>query len=224
MEHNKEGTIGLVLNRPSPLTVLETVPEWRELVSPPDVVFVGGPVMPNNVVALGRVSATPHAGWSELPHGLGAVDLNADPADLGAALIALRLFAGYSGWGPSQLMDEVRDGAWWVFPVDPRIASARTPTSCGTPSSIANLGRGGLTARSTKRSARTSGRPRLLTGVADCGTSARAGRRAVRAVAGLAKSVRSMRRPSSRRGRLWQPWRWTCGAAQRTGGRCLRRR
>lgn len=117
MEHNEDGTVGLVLNRPSPLTVLETVPEWRELVSPPDVIFVGGPVMPNNVVALGRARRPPATGWAELPHGLGAVDLNGEPSELAADLVALRLFAGYSGWGPGQLTDELRDGAWWVFPV-----------------------------------------------------------------------------------------------------------
>ncbi len=129
MEHNEEGTVGLVLNRPSPLTVVETVPEWRELVSPPEVIFVGGPVMPNNVIALGRASGTPASGWSELLHGLGAVDLNGDPADLRDELTMLRLFAGYSGWGPGQLMDELSDGAWWVFPVRPEDCFGAEPDS-----------------------------------------------------------------------------------------------
>jgi putative transcriptional regulator len=118
LDHTPEGSLGVVLNRPSPLTVMETVPDWAPWISQPDVVFVGGPVSPSNVVALGRRNPerpAPEEGWAELPLGLGALDLNGDPALLGDQLSALRLFAGYAGWGGGQLLAEIGEGAWWVF-------------------------------------------------------------------------------------------------------------
>ena len=47
-EHNEEGALGVVLNRPAPVTVAETVPPLAELVAPEERLFVGGPVQPQS--------------------------------------------------------------------------------------------------------------------------------------------------------------------------------
>lgn len=36
----------------------------------------------------------------------------------------LRVFLGYAGWGPGQLADEVREGAWLVHEADPNLVFA----------------------------------------------------------------------------------------------------
>jgi putative transcriptional regulator len=116
LQHDDEGTLGVVLNRPSELTVAEAVPAWGEVVTDPGVVYVGGPVGEGGVLALGRAGqSTPLRGWSELSPGLGALDLTLDPGELGGDLVGLRLFAGYSGWGAGQLRGELAAGAWWTF-------------------------------------------------------------------------------------------------------------
>jgi len=116
LEHSDAGTLGVVLNRASELTVAETVGEWAPLVCEPPVVFVGGPVAPQAVVALGQVgSPAPSDGWSALPGGLAAVDINRPAAELDGSFDRLRLFAGYAGWGPRQLEAEMAERAWWVF-------------------------------------------------------------------------------------------------------------
>jgi putative transcriptional regulator len=53
---------------------------------------------------------------------LGTVDLSADPDRLRDSISGIRVFAGYSGWSPGQLEDEIAAGSWFVFdalPGDP---------------------------------------------------------------------------------------------------------
>ena len=50
---------------------------------------------------------------------LASADLAADPALVASTITALRVFRGYSGWGPGQLEDEIEAGAWLVLDPDP---------------------------------------------------------------------------------------------------------
>ena len=53
-EHGEEGAMGIVLNRPSEVTVDEAVPALTEIVDGDDLVHVGGPVQPQAIVVLGE--------------------------------------------------------------------------------------------------------------------------------------------------------------------------
>jgi putative transcriptional regulator len=44
VEHRAQGSLGVVLNRPSEITVSDVLPAWAPLSSSPPAVFVGGPV------------------------------------------------------------------------------------------------------------------------------------------------------------------------------------
>jgi putative transcriptional regulator len=119
LEHGDEGALGLVLNRPSETEIADVFPEWRDAVVPPDVVFVGGPVSTDAVIALGRRRADGPADFVEIVGDLGTIDLADDPLDVGPWLQALRVFAGYSGWGPGQLESELAQEAWFVVDMQP---------------------------------------------------------------------------------------------------------
>jgi hypothetical protein len=54
LEHNDEGAMGVVLNRPSEAAVDDAVPALADLGDPGDLVHVGGPVQPQAVIALGE--------------------------------------------------------------------------------------------------------------------------------------------------------------------------
>lgn len=56
----------------------------------------------------------PGGGWIPLVGDLGTLDLERDPEDLGVPVQAIRVFAGYAGWGPGQLEDEIAAGGWFV--------------------------------------------------------------------------------------------------------------
>jgi putative transcriptional regulator len=50
---------------------------------------------------------------------LGTLDLERDPDDLAMGVEAIRVFAGYAGWGPGQLEREIEAGAWFIVPAEP---------------------------------------------------------------------------------------------------------
>jgi len=114
LDHNDDGALGVVLNRPSGATVAGPLPAWMDRAAPPPVVFIGGPVSPGSAICLARSGASGGDGWQPLFAGLGTVDLARGPEELGAAIEAVRVFAGYAGWGGGQLEGEIEAGAWVV--------------------------------------------------------------------------------------------------------------
>lgn len=128
LEHTDEGAVGLVLNRPSATGVGEPLPEWDAMAAEPPVIFVGGPVSATAVIGLARGRrAGPGGGWRPVVGAVGIVDLGAGPEEVGPAIAQLRLFAGYAGWGPGQLEDEVDLHAWWVVDAVPDDALSARP-------------------------------------------------------------------------------------------------
>lgn len=115
VEHDEEGALGLVLNRPSGTSVDEHLPALTPAVSSPSVFFVGGPVAVGGLLALGRrtsagevTHATAVAGPVVLVEPQALIDDEVSGVDL------VRLFTGYSGWAPGQLDAELASGAWHV--------------------------------------------------------------------------------------------------------------
>jgi putative transcriptional regulator len=127
LDHNPEGALGVVLNRPSSAAVAEPLPRWTDHAAPPSVVFIGGPVAPGSAICLARSIADGSDGWQPLFGGLGTVDLARSPEELGAPIDAVRVFAGYAGWGPGQLESEIDAGAWFVLARDPGDALGADP-------------------------------------------------------------------------------------------------
>ncbi len=114
LEHGDDGALGIVLNRPSETPLDDVLPEWRVLASVPPVVFSGGPVSPEAVIALARAPSDATEGWVPIIDDLGTLDLGRDPLDLGVPVADLRVFVGYAGWGPGQLEGELDANAWFV--------------------------------------------------------------------------------------------------------------
>jgi putative transcriptional regulator len=133
LEHNDDGALGLVLNRPGDASLLEVVPPVAEIASAPAVLFSGGPVEPNVAIALGVVEASAATtdlrteAWRPVVGPLVTVDLDYDPALLAASLSELRVFAGYAGWSSGQLEGEIEEGAWFVVERLPGDAFADFP-------------------------------------------------------------------------------------------------
>ena len=120
LEHGEEGALGLVLNRPSELPVAEPLPSWVDHTGPLSVVFLGGPVSTNSVIGLARVSGdAPDGAWEPVLGAVGVLDLTTDPAMVAPLITGFRCYAGYAGWGPDQLEDEIEQGAWFVLDADP---------------------------------------------------------------------------------------------------------
>jgi putative transcriptional regulator len=128
-----DGTLGVVLNRPTEVPVDQVLQPWTALVTGPSVVFRGGPVSPNSALALAMAQGTEEPlGWrsldsSPLMSRIGLVDLDAPPELLAGGITSLRVFAGYAGWGAGQLRAEISEGAWYVLAGEPSDAFYAEP-------------------------------------------------------------------------------------------------
>ena len=85
---------------------------WADLTGEPGVVFQGGPVSLDSALGVAVIPGGAPAngaplGWRRVHGAIGLVDLEAPPELLASALGSLRIFAGYAGWGPGQLEDEL---------------------------------------------------------------------------------------------------------------------
>jgi putative transcriptional regulator len=146
LDHDEEGSLGVVLNRPTPVGVGDVLEAWAELAGDPGVVFQGGPVSLDSALGIAVVPGTGEPddvagqaagaavvrddgplGWRRVHGAIGLVDLDAPPEILAAELGTLRIFAGYAGWGPGQLEDELADGAWYVVECEPGDVSSPAP-------------------------------------------------------------------------------------------------
>ena len=136
VEHEaSEGTLGVVLNRPTPIPVGQVLDQWTDLASDPSVLFKGGPVAPTSALALALIPGTDEPlGWRALDGApalarLGLLDLDTPPSVLAPAIQSLRVYAGYAGWSPGQLEGEIDEGAWHVVTAEPGDVFAPDPES-----------------------------------------------------------------------------------------------
>ena len=124
VEHNEEGTFGLVLNREVDLCAGELCESlglaWGG--DPEHVLRWGGPVQSNTgwvlfgddvAYDLEDSDVTPVSRGLSFAGSLHVLETIAvDPPD------DLQVFLGYAGWGPGQLQEELAQGAWLLAPAD----------------------------------------------------------------------------------------------------------
>ncbi len=133
INHDENGAMGLVINRPSTTVLGDAVEEladtpWRE-----ELIFIGGPVQQYFVFVL-------HSG---LPGGSkSAAAIEASPGvifepDFNVVRPALtypvrpgfhtRFIVGYAGWSPGQLEEELERKDWAVIPGSPELVFSQDP-------------------------------------------------------------------------------------------------
>jgi putative transcriptional regulator len=123
-EHNEEGALGLVLNRPAATKVSDL---WAAISEEPSATdaqaFVGGPVQKNAVLFLhGHPDLNPVgeqiipgvylASEVEILEQLLVRDSSAGEEDDSPSPSQFLVFCGYSGWGAGQLEGEMESGGW----------------------------------------------------------------------------------------------------------------
>jgi len=121
IEHDEQGAMGVILNRPLPLT-LSKICEESQLIfggDPELTAWRGGPVEPQRGIILVRGGLP-----SEEDTVLDFTEFVSFRKDLLESLLVdgsatYRLFLGYSGWGSGQLDAEMEQGAWARLPLHP---------------------------------------------------------------------------------------------------------
>lgn len=121
VEHGPDGGMGLVVNRPSSVTVAHALSEHFKLPETDDLVYVGGPVEPSALFILHNAPQLDDGDGPVIPDLYVGSSADAferivrtaveDDADL-----KFRIFSGCAGWGPGQLEGEVCRGDWLQVP------------------------------------------------------------------------------------------------------------
>ncbi|MCL2647143.1 MAG: YqgE/AlgH family protein [Phycisphaerales bacterium] len=132
IQHDENGAMGLILNRPLETTVQEA---WTQVSSVPypnaDPLYQGGPCEGPLMV----LHQDPNRAQTEITdedgNGGGGVYLSTD-ADAVRALVTdalepIKFFVGYAGWSAEQLESELKQGAWLVAPLEPAYMFSTPP-------------------------------------------------------------------------------------------------
>ena len=117
LDHGAEGSLGVILNRPSDISSEQVLPGWVEGRGISSRCFFGGPVQTNALVALVPTSAT-WSGLTAVTEGIALLDID-EELDVAQEEENVCLYLGYSGWSQGQLQVELDEGAWWVFDSEP---------------------------------------------------------------------------------------------------------
>jgi putative transcriptional regulator len=119
LRHDADGTLGVVLNRPTNLEPAKVFPELVGNIGSYDgTLFRGGPLAPTQLLFLVRgLAAATVTGPEVLDKVFLSVgeDSLADMVRLADGTDELRAYAGHAAWVPGQLKAEIEAGGWQVL-------------------------------------------------------------------------------------------------------------
>ena len=113
-EHDEDGAMGLVLNRPSPILARQAIPELGGALGEEDCLWLGGPVQTTSVVVLADFADDGEEEGMPVSGQVGLVVPESDLEAVAATVNRARAFLGYAGWGGGQLDGEVERDDWIV--------------------------------------------------------------------------------------------------------------
>lgn len=126
-QHNAEGAFGLVLNRQTEKKIGDVlVADLPEQIKEAQL-YLGGPVQPNAMSYLHTDNFIPDA--NVLPNlTLGhSLDELLDLGESYSPTQKIKMFAGYAGWSPGQLEEEMKRKSWLVHPASVELVFETDP-------------------------------------------------------------------------------------------------
>ena len=119
-QHNADGALGIIINRPSELTLGDIMQQMNIELGAGDIgatpVFFGGPVQPER----GFVLHEPLGHWDSTLQVSPAISLTSrdilEAISVGQGPRKVLLALGYAGWGKGQLEREMAENAWLSAP------------------------------------------------------------------------------------------------------------
>jgi len=121
LDYSHAGALGLIVNRPTAMSLHELLPALDEITDRQDRVFLGGPVETQMMVFLIRSESIPPDSQRVIGdiHATGSADALRKMIEQDAPESRFHAYVGYAGWGPGQLDAEIARGDWYVAPADP---------------------------------------------------------------------------------------------------------
>lgn len=128
-QHDAEGAFGLVINRSSDNKVGEMLVADLPDTLKEQQLYLGGPVQPTALSYLHADSFLPQSNVISnlnLGHSL---DSLVEIGESFSSTQQVRIYAGYAGWGPGQLEDEMKRKAWLTHPASLDLVFNQEPAS-----------------------------------------------------------------------------------------------
>ncbi len=122
VEHGDDGAMGLVVNRPSSISVESSLSNHFGIPFGDDCIYFGGPVEPTALfIMYNRAEAAaaddePIAPGVFVGHSAEVFESVVGAAAAGKSDLEFRIYFGCAGWSPGQLEGEIARGDWWVAP------------------------------------------------------------------------------------------------------------
>ena len=126
-EHGPEGTVGFILNKPTDLALNDALEDFPKFDTP---LYFGGPVQTDTIHFI-HTLGDKLEGSKEIMKGvywggnLETLKLMIETKQISEKNV--RFFAGYSGWEPKQLEDELKGHTWMVTNCDENYAFSKEP-------------------------------------------------------------------------------------------------
>lgn len=132
LQHTSDGSMGLVINRPSSMTITGVLSQHGAVRCDDAPVYTGGPVETSSLFIVhndARLSSSDQeiapgvflAGSEQSFESL--IRTTPEPG----RHIKLRLLCGYAGWGGGQLEGELERGDWYTMPADGQLVLDEDP-------------------------------------------------------------------------------------------------
>ena len=132
LEHNEEGAMGLVINRPMDVSLSEALSKHFDFPTTQHTLYCGGPVEENALLILHNSSDHDQEHQAIVP----GVFVGTSPDIFDRVVTSVtdedpefrfRIFAGYSGWSAGQLEFEMERGDWFTVNADSRHVFEQDP-------------------------------------------------------------------------------------------------
>ncbi len=120
VDHEPEGTTGVIINRPTELTLSEALPEVKGMKGRKDRLYFGGPVSRERMLVLirsPRKTEDTVKVFSDV-YLTGSEKVLSDSIRRRGSEDTVRVYSGYAGWAPGQLQNEMLRGDWVVGPAE----------------------------------------------------------------------------------------------------------
>jgi putative transcriptional regulator len=123
VEHGESGSMGLIVNRPSDVSITQALSEHFDLPESDQVVYVGGPVEPAALFVLHSAGEFEDGGADVVPgifvgSSPDVFERVIDQVTGGDSDLEFRVYAGCAGWAPGQLEEELGRGDWHLLPAE----------------------------------------------------------------------------------------------------------
>lgn len=130
VNYEKGGAMGLIINKPTEISLNEALPDVKGIGGQALSVFFGGPVSRNQMLVLLR----PEHPFKETQkvfkdvYYTGSKDVLIEMLGRPGAQKKVRVYAGYTGWAPGQLEHEVSRGDWIIGNADAEMIFSEDPS------------------------------------------------------------------------------------------------